>query len=373
MNLLNSKILIIKVGSSLLIKNNKFDNNWFNDFVLDIQLLRKNKIKILIVASGAVSLGREYLGINSKKPLKINEKQACASCGQSLLMNNFIEAFSKKKIKIAQILLTFNDTEERRKNLNARETIETLINSLVIPVINENDTIATEELRFGDNDRLAARVAQIINADNLILLSDVNGLYDSNPKNNSKAKLIKLIRKIDKKIIKMGTDETNLYGSGGMKTKIEAAQIAMNSGCNTFIFSGKGNRPIKKVIENPGKNGTWFIPLKKVKSSFKRWLASSIKIFGKIIIDKGAVDALNKGSSLLPSGVLDVLGNFKRGDIVEVYSKDDYFIGKGIIAYDFVEAKMILGKKTSQIESIIGYIGRDELIHRDNFIINAKK
>ncbi len=369
MNLFNAKILVIKVGSSLLINENKFNSVWLDNFATDINSIIKKKIKVLIVASGAVSLGRKYLDIEIEKKLKINEKQACAACGQSLLMNNFISSFSKKRLRVAQILLTFSDTEERRKNLNARETIKNLMLSNVIPIINENDTIATEELKFGDNDRLAARVAQIVNADYLILLSDVDGLYDHNPINNSNAKLVNFVKKIDKNIIGMASNETNRYGSGGMKTKIEAAQMAMSFGCNTLICSGKVKKPLKRIFEHSDKVGTWFLPSEKKISPFKSWLASSIDVTGKITIDEGAEEALNNGASLLPSGVINIKGKFNRGDIVEVFSKSSIFIGKGIIAYDFEEAKMILGKKTNQIESILGYLGREELIHRDNFII----
>ena len=288
-------------------------------------------------------------------------------------MNFFIKSFEKKKIKIAQILLTFSETEDRRKNLNARETINTLLKSGIVPIINENDTIATEELKFGDNDRLAARVGQIAEADTLILLSDVNGLFDSNPINNKKAKLINFVERIDEKIKKMGTSETNSYGSGGMKTKIEAANIAMNFGCDTVICSGKTNHPIKNLLKNKKNYGTWFVAKKDLgKSQYKRWLASSIQVSGKVTIDQGAHKALLKGSSLLPSGVLKVVGDFVRGDIVEVLTQKNKLLGKGIIAYDYHESKLILGKKTSKFRSILGYEGRDELIHRDNFIINEE-
>ena len=371
-SLLSSKVLVIKIGSSLLIKKNSFNSNWLDNFSSEIDFLKKKKLKVIVVASGSVSLGKKYLGIKDSKILKINEKQACAACGQSLLMNYFIRFFKKKNLKVAQILLTFSETEDRRKNLNIRETINTLLDSGVIPVINENDSTATDELKFGDNDRLAARVGQITDADTLILLSDVEGLFDSNPFKNKKAKLIPFIHEIDDKIKKMATRETNVYGSGGMSTKIEAAQIAMKFGCNTLICSGKKRFPIKGVINNQNKTGTWFISEKKNYSHFKRWLASSIQIFGHIIIDDGALDALNEGSSLLPSGVVKVEGDFFRGDIVEVRSKKNLLIGKGVISYDSSESKLIIGKKTSQIESILGYIGRDEIIHRDNFIFNDK-
>ena len=372
LSLLNSKVLVVKIGSSLLIKKNSFNTHWLESFSSDVDFLKEKKIRVIIVASGSVSLGKKYLGIKDSKVLKINEKQACAACGQSLLMNYFIRFFKKKNLKVAQILLTFSETEDRRKNLNIRETINTLLDSGVIPVINENDSIATDELKFGDNDRLAARVGQISDADTLLLLSDVDGLFDSNPFKNKKAKLIPFIHEIDDKIKKMATKETNVYGSGGMATKIEAAQIAMNFGCNTLICSGKKDFPIKEVLKKHSKIGTWFISKKKNYGHYKRWLASSIQIFGNIFIDEGALNALNEGSSLLPSGVVEVEGNFFRGDVVEVRTKQNLLIGKGVISYDSDESKLIIGKKTSQIESILGYIGRDEIIHRDNFIFNDK-
>ena len=367
-SLLDSKKLVIKIGSSLVVENNKFNSKRLESLIKDVSFLQKKKIKILIVASGAVSLGKRYLGIKNNKVLKINEKQACAACGQSLLMNSFLKIF--KDLKIAQILLTYSETEHRRKNLNARETINTLLDSNVIPIINENDTIATEELKFGDNDRLAARVAQIVDADNLILLSDVDGLYDENPSKFKKAKLIYIVKNIDNDIKKMAKSDTNLYGSGGMKTKIEAAQMAMNFGCNTLICSGEKSRPIIRIIKKKKNLGTWFIAKKSKKSSFKKWLAGSPKILGKIIIDGGACKALKNGSSLLPSGVKSMKGNFFRGDLVGVFNEKKQALGKGLISYDIIEAKLIIGKKTSEIESILGYVGREELIHRDNFILN---
>tara|TARA_B100000989_G_C19512100_1_gene459652 strand:+ start:807 stop:1940 length:1134 start_codon:yes stop_codon:yes gene_type:complete len=369
---LESEIVIIKIGSSLLIKNEKFNFKWFESLVLDICNLRKKQIKVIIVASGAVSLGKNYLEITNKKNLRINEKQACAACGQSILMKNFNKAFMAKNIKIGQILLTFSETENRKKSLNARDTIQTLLESNIIPIINENDSVAIDELKFGDNDRLAARVAQIIGADTLILLSDVDGLYDSNPKKNKNARLIKRIDKINNKILKMAGNQTNLFGSGGMKTKIEASEIASSFGCKTLIFSGVCNRPIQNFLKNFESIGTIISAESNNSSYYKKWLFTSINILGHVVIDKGASKALKQGSSLLPSGVVKVEGNFSRGDIVEVRTEDKELLGKGLIFYDIEEAKLIIGKKTSEFIKVLGYIGKEELIHRDNLILRRE-
>ena len=250
-----SEKIVIKIGSSLLINKNKFNSRWLSHFIDDVIFLIKKKKKIIIVASGSVSLGKEYLNIKQKK-ISIEMKQACAACGQVILMNNFMKCFEKKSKKVAQILLTFSDTEDRRKSLNSRETIKCLIESNIIPIINENDTVATDELKFGDNDRLAARVAQVVDADLLILLSDVNGLYDKNPKFNKEATLISKVTDITSKIFKMSTSETNNYGSGGMFTKIQAAEIAFTFGCDTIIMKGNLKNPILNFVKN--KKGTLF-------------------------------------------------------------------------------------------------------------------
>ncbi len=370
LSIFNSKRVILKIGSSLLIKNEKFNYSWLESLIDDLLILKKKKIEILIVASGAVSLGKKYLGIKKNK-IKINEKQACAACGQVILMNNFMKSFKKKNLKVAQLLLTFSDTENRKNSLNSRETISSLIASEVIPIINENDTVATEELKFGDNDRLASRVAQITNADSLILLSDVVGLFNKNPKNNKNAKLINFVNFMADDLKKISTHETNSYGSGGMTTKIEAAEIATNFGCNTLICSGKPKNPLKNYEKN--RVGTWFFSEKKQVKGFKSWLAGSIKISGSLIIDDGAFNAILKGASLLPSGVKKISGKFCRGDIIEILHENGKKIGNGIIFYDSDEAKKIRGKKTSEIKDILGYLGRDEIVHRDNLTINGKK
>ncbi len=362
--------IVIKIGSSLLINQNKFNSSWFSHFIDDVIFLIKKKKKVIIVASGAVSLGKKYLNINKKK-ISIEMKQAYAACGQVILMKNFMKSFEKKKKKVAQILLTFSDTEDRKKSLNSRETINKLIDLNIIPIINENDTVATDELKFGDNDRLAARVAQVVDADLLILLSDVNGLYDKNPKSNKDAHLISEISEINSKIFKMSTSETNDYGSGGMLTKIQAAEIAFTFGCDTIIMRGNIKNPILNFEKN--KHGTFFKSKKtKNKGSFKNWLGGSINISGSIKIDDGAIEALQKGASLLPSGIKKIDGDFSKGDIIEILSDKGKKLGRGISYYDSSELNLIKGKKSIYIKETLGYEGREEIIHRDYLFLKIK-
>lgn len=359
--------LVLKIGSSLLIKNNKFNKDWLETLIEDLIFLRKQKIEVIIVASGSVSLGKNYLNIKKKK-VKIPEKQAFAACGQVILMNNFMKILKKKKVNVAQILLTYSDTEDRKKSINSRETIKELLKLNILPIINENDSVAIDELKFGDNDRLAARVAQISDADFLILLSDVDGLYTSNPKKSKSAKLLKFVEEIDKKILKMASKETNLYGTGGMTTKLEAAKIAMNSGCSTIICKGNRKNPIQKYFKN--NHGTVFISKKKGTNNIKNWIAGTVKPSGKVIVDSGAKLALKNGASLLPIGVRSVFGSFLKGDIIKIESTKGDELGKGISHYDCNEIKKIKGKKTSDLKNILGYHGRDEIIHRDFLTLN---
>ena len=364
----NAKKIVIKIGSSLLIDEGKFNYKWLRSFVEDLDIFL-NKTQVIIVASGAVSLGKSYLKFNAHD-VNLNMKQAFAACGQIFLMNNFIKCFEEKKKKVAQILLTFSDTEDRRRSLNSRETIKSLLFSNVIPIINENDTVATDELKFGDNDRLAARVAQIVEADLLLLLTDVKGLFDKNPKYHEDAKLIEIITKIDSRIYKMATSQTNSYGSGGMFTKIQAAEIAGSYGCNTLIFQGNIGNPLEKLKKNDV--GSVFVSVEKKKKGVKNWLAGSINISGTLEIDNGAIDALKKGASLLPSGIQRVLGKFSKGDIIEIIDYNGKKLGKGITYYDAHEVEMIKGKKSNFIKKILGYEGREEIIHRDYLYLSER-
>ena len=364
----NAKKIVIKIGSSLLIDNDKFNYKWLRSFVEDLDSLL-NKTQIIIVASGAVSLGKSYLKFNTHE-VNLNIKQAFAACGQIFLMNNFIKVFEEKKKKVAQILLTFADTEDRRRSLNSRETIKSLLLSNVIPIINENDTVATDELKFGDNDRLAARVAQIVEADLLLLLTDVEGLLNKNPKHHGDAKLVEKVTKIDSQIYKMASSQTNSYGSGGMLTKIQAAEIAGSYGCNTLIFQGNIENPLKNLKKND--KGSLFVSSKKKKKGMKNWLAGSINISGALEIDNGAIDALKKGASLLPSGIQRVLGKFSKGDIIEIKDYNGKKLGKGISYYDANEVEMIKGKKSALIKKTLGYEGREEVIHRDYLYLSVR-
>ena len=366
-SILNAKKIVIKIGSSLLFSNNKFNSKWLDKFIEDVIFLRKKNIDILIVASGSVSLGKIYLNIEKKK-LRIHEKQACAACGQAILMNNFKKTFEKKKLAVAQILLTYSDTEDRKKSLNSRETIFELLRCNVIPIVNENDSVAVDELKFGDNDRLAARVSQIIDANVLILLSDVDGLFTANPKKYKKAGLIREVEKINEKIFKMASSETNYHGTGGMFTKIEAAEIASESGCDTIICRGTKKKPISEYLKK--ETGTIFKGKVNNDKGFKKWLAGTIKVKGDIFLDNGAVDAIFKGASILPSGIQKISGKFFKGDIINIKNKNGKKIGKGVSYYDSLELSKILGKKTSEIKKSLGYNGRNEIVHRDYLTLN---
>ena len=365
-----SEVIVIKIGSSILIKNDDFNEKKLKQILDDIKIFHKKNKKVILVASGAVALGIKYIDYQSDSKLTIKQKQAVASCGQSLLMRYFLEIFEKSKLRVAQILLTLGDTEDRKRSLQARDTLKILLDKGVVPIINENDSIANEELKIGDNDRLAARVAQIVSADLLILLSDVDGLYDKNPKNYPDAKLISEVKTIDSKLIKMSDNHISKYGSGGMKTKILAAEITTSFGCDTVICSGLEKRSLEKIANDKYVPSTRFISQKnKRKNHFKNWLAGSINILGKVTIDDGAFKALKKGASLLPSGVISTTGKFRTGDVLEIITKNKKIIGKGIVSYDHKEVKLIKGKNSNQIENILGYISSDELIHRDNMII----
>ena len=312
MYLKESKIIVIKIGSSLLIDDKKkIRKKWLTDFSKDIQGLIKQNKKVIIVSSGAIAMGCKKLNL-SKKNLKLDKSQAVASVGQIELMNLFSETFIKSKINISQILLTLEDTEQRRRALNAKRTFDNLFKLGFVPIVNENDSIATSEIKYGDNDRLASRVAQISGADSLILLSDVDGLYTHNPKIHKNAKLIKEIKNINKDIEKIATKSISEHGTGGMKTKIDAAKICQLSGCQMVIANGLLNRPIKKITEE--NNCTWFLPKVSKLDARKNWIISSVSPKGALIIDDGAKKALSNGKSLLAAGIKKVSGRFSKGD-----------------------------------------------------------
>jgi len=360
------KKIVIKVGSSILIDNKgKPKKLWLKEFAKDVKNLTKQKKQIVIVSSGAIAIGCEYLGIK-KTGLKVDKSQAVASIGQIELMDFYKNIFNKKKIKISQILLTLDDTEQRRRSINARRTIDNLLGMNVIPIVNENDTTATTEIKYGDNDRLAARVAQIISADCLILLSDVDGLYTENPKKNKNTKLIYSVKEIDEKIKKYASNSESMYGSGGMKTKIEAAKICQLSGCHMVIANGNNINPIEKIIKN--KNCTWFLPKISKLDARKQWIIGSVAPKGEVIIDQGAVQAIQNGKSLLPAGVKKINGNFEKGDHILVKDINNIECARGLTSFSSNEIEKIKGLHSSKIKNILGYSSREEIVHKDDLV-----
>jgi len=338
---------------------------WLKELVSDIKLLIRQKKQIVIVSSGAIALGCEYLGIK-KNGLKVDKSQAVASIGQIELMDYYKRTFDKNKIKISQILLTLDDTEQRRRSINARRTIDNLLAMGIIPIVKENDTTATSEIKYGDNDRLAARVSQIISADCLILLSDVDGLYTDNPKKNKKTKLIKTVKEIDENIKRYATKTENLYGSGGMKTKIEAAKICQLSGCYMVIANGQKNRPIKEILEK--NNCTWFIPRVSKLDARKKWIIGSVSPKGALIIDNGAIQAIKNGKSLLPVGIKAIDGKFEKGDHIKVLDLNNKEYARGLSSFSSNEIDKIKGRQSNQIKKILGYSSKDEVIHKDDLV-----
>jgi len=358
------KKIVIKIGSSILVdEEGKPRKKWLQEFSKDIKGLINKKKQIVIVSSGAIAMGCEYLKIK-KNGLKVDKSQAVASIGQIELMNFYKKTFDENKIKISQILLTLDDTEQRRRSLNARRTIDNLLTMGIVPIVNENDTTATTEIKYGDNDRLAARVSQIISADCLILLSDVDGLYTDNPKKNKETKLIETVKNIDENIIKYASKAENFYGSGGMKTKIDAAKICQLSGCYMVIANGNHKNPIKKILES--NKCTWFLPRISKLDARKQWIIGSVAPKGEVIIDQGAVKALNNGKSLLPAGIKKINGSFEKGDHILVKDQNDNECARGLTSFSSIEIEKIKGSHSSKIKNILGYSSREEVIHKDD-------
>ena len=366
MHINNFKKIVIKIGSSILVnEEGKPKKKWLQEFSKDIKNLINKKKQIVIVSSGAIAMGCEYLKIK-KNGLKVDKSQAVASIGQIELMNFYKKTFDENKIKISQILLTLDDTEQRRRSINARRTIDNLLTMGIVPIVNENDTTATTEIKYGDNDRLAARVSQIIGAGCLILLSDVEGLYTDNPKKNKETKLIKTVKKIDENIIKYATRAENLYGSGGMKTKIDAAKICQLSGCYMVIANGNHKNPIKKIIES--NKCTWFLPRISKLDARKQWIIGSVAPKGEVVIDQGAIKAINNGKSLLPAGVKKINGSFEKGDHILVKDQSDNECARGLTSFSSIEIEKIKGSHSSKIKNILGYSTREEIIHKDDLV-----
>jgi len=366
MYLKNSKTIVIKIGSSLLVdKNKKVRKKWLSSFAKDIKELKDKNKNVVIVSSGAIALGCKKINYN-KKSIKLDKSQAIASIGQIELMNLFSQTFAKYKLNISQILITLEDTEERRRSLNAKRTFENLFELGFVPVVNENDTTATSEIKYGDNDRLASRVTQITNADTLILLSDVDGLYTKNPKVFKGAKLIKKIKDLNKDLKNIYIKGVNEYGSGGMQTKIEAAKICQLAGSTMAIANGLYSNPIKKIIEND--NCTWFSPKVSKLDARKKWIISSIAPKGAIIIDDGAKKALKSGKSLLAAGIKKVSGKFNKGDHIKVLDKKNNECARGLSSFTSEEVIKIMGHHSKEIEKLLGYISKSEVIHKDDMV-----
>ena len=364
MQIKKAKKIVIKLGSSTIVDNKgQFKKKWLLSLIQDIKKLRKNNQEVVIVSSGSIALGQSYLKIKNKK-VKLEMSQAVASVGQIYLINEFQKLFAKNKIEIGQILITPDDTEQRRRALNARRTFENLFKLKAIPVVNENDTTATSEIKYGDNDRLAARVAQIIGADLLIILSDVDGLYQ---KISNKKSLIKEVDVINEKIFSLVDKTINTYGSGGMFTKLEAAKICMNAGCNMLITNGKSFYPIQKIISK--KIYTWFKPKISNLDARKKWIISSLSSSAKIYIDQGASKALKSGKSLLPAGIIKISGNFKKGDNIVIIDNNNIDIARALSSFTSDEINKIKGLQSNQIENILGYASKSEIVHKDDIVI----
>ncbi len=362
--------IVIKVGSSLLVDSaaGRVKEAWLTSLADDIARLHKGKRDVMVVSSGSIALGRSVLKL-PRGALKLEDSQAAAAVGQIALARTWSEVLGRHDITASQILVTLDDTEERRRYLNARSTIDKLLEWRSVPVINENDTVATSEIRYGDNDRLAARVATMVSADLLVLLSDIDGLYDAPPANNPNAKHIPLVPRIGAEIEAMAGDAASDHSRGGMRTKVEAGKIATTAGTHMVIASGHVDHPLKAI--ESGARATWFLASGNPVTSRKRWIAGSLEPKGTLTIDAGAAAALRGGKSLLPAGVIRVDGNFGRGDAVVIRGPDGAEIGRGLVAYDAGDAARIVRKSSSDILLILGIEGRAEMVHRDDLVLGG--
>jgi glutamate 5-kinase len=363
--------IVVKVGSSLLIdaEAGRVKQAWLASLVEDVAALHRERRDILVVSSGAIALGRSLLRL-PKGSLKLEESQAAAAVGQIELARTWSEALGRHGIGTGQILVTLGDTEERRRYLNARSTIAKLLEWRAVPVINENDTVATNEIRYGDNDRLAARVATMASADLLVLLSDVDGLYDAPPGRSATAKLIPVVKRITPEIEAMAGAAPSELSRGGMQTKIEAAKIATTAGTHMVIGSGRVDHPLRAIAS--AAPATWFLTPGNPVTSRKKWIAGSLEPKGTLVIDAGAVAALRRGNSLLPVGVIRVDGQFTRGDAVIVRGPDGAEIGRGLVAYDAADAEKLKGRPSGDILLLLGIGGRAEMIHRDDLALGRE-
>ena len=370
--LANARRVVVKIGSALFVDQEKgtLDRPWLEGLCADVADLRRKGTDVIIVSSGAVALGRRELKLDARRA-RLEEAQAAAATGQILLAHAYQEILRGFGITAAQVLLTLDDSERRERYLNASKTLLTLLGYGAVPVINENDTVATQELRYGDNDRLAARVAQMVSADCLVLLSDVDGLYTADPRRNDSARYVDEVTEVTRELLEMAGGPGSSHGSGGMRTKLEAARIAIGAGCRMCIATGRVARPISVLLG--GGRATWFLPSATPGAARKQWIVGTLKPRGNIRVDAGAERALAAGRSLLPAGVTVVEGAFERGDAVSVIAADGRELARGLIAYPADEAVRIAGKRSSEIPEILGYSGRDEMIHRDDLVLLGTK
>lgn len=367
-DLRTARRLVVKIGSALVVDSHHAAprTDWLDSVAQDVVALRQAGTEVILVSSGAIALARHSLGL-TRRTLRLEEKQAAASVGQIRLAQAWTDALSAHGLVAAQLLLTPGDTEDRRRYLNARATLDTLLGLGCVPVINENDAIATTEIRFGDNDRLAARVAEMTGADQLVLLSDIDGLYTADPRIDPAAHHLPVIASLTTDIEAMGGAPPPGYSSGGMRTKLMAARIATQAGCAMAITLGKEPNPLTRLRD--GARCSWFLPLPDGRSARKRWIAGGLAPAGQLAIDEGACRALAAGSSLLPAGVRAIHGTFERGDLVQVTDMDGNEIARGLSAYGAADARQIAGHRSDDIEALLGWRGRDEMIHRDDLVL----
>ena len=364
--------IVVKVGSALLVdaETGRLEQDWLNSLTDDLAALHEGGADIMVVSSGAVALGARILGVPPQKhKRKLEESQAAAAVGQIALARAWADSFARHGITAAQVLLTLTDTEQRRRYLNARATLNTLLKHRAAPVINENDTVATDEIRYGDNDRLAARVASMMQADALVLLSDVDGLYTAAP-GTPGAEHIPIVEQITPPIMAMAGEAATPVGSGGMKTKLEAARIATSAGAHMVIASGRAPHPIRRILD--GERCTWFTSHGNALAARKRWIAGNLAPSGALVVDEGAVQALMRNRSLLPVGVIRAEGDFSRGDAVRVVDEAGHELARGLVMYDRAEVDRICRKRSDEIADILGYPARSALIHRDELVLTGK-
>lgn len=369
--LANARRVVVKIGSSLFVdqQTGSLDRAWLEGICADVAELKRTGKDVVVVSSGAVALGRRELKLPRRS--RLEESQAAAAAGQILLAHAYQETLRAFDITAAQVLLTLDDSERRERYLNASRTLRTLLQVGAVPVINENDTVATQELRYGDNDRLAARVAQMVSAECLVLLSDVDGLYTADPRHDASARYVDEVTELTREIFDMAGGPGSSHGSGGMRTKLEAARIAMGAGCRTCIATGRVARPLSVLLA--GGKATWFLPNATPGAARKQWIAGTLKPRGTLRIDLGAERALASNRSLLPAGVTAVEGPFGRGDLVSIVAPDGREIARGLTAYPADEAAQIAGRRSGEIPEILGYSGGDEIIHRDDLVLLGKK